>query len=120
MPHPGLLHPKPLPPQQSTSDLYPLRRHSNTVLSQSLWGLWVLVSSSSPVFHNCDLLIAADCTAYAYGNFHRDFVAGRTTVIGCPKQHEHDLSEKLTQILKENACVFICVNDNLLDITLLL
>ena len=61
-----------------------------------------LVSSSSPVFHNCDLLIAADCTAYAYGNFHRDFVAGRTTVIGCPKQHEHDLSEKLTQILKEN------------------
>ena len=61
-----------------------------------------LVSRSSPVFHNCDLLIAADCTAYAYGNFHRDFVAGRTTVIGCPKQHEHDLSEKLTQILKEN------------------
>ena len=44
-----------------------------------------LVSSSSPVFHNCDLLIAADCTAYAYGNFHRDFVAGRTTVIADPE-----------------------------------
>ena len=45
MPYPGLLHPKPLPLQQSTSDPYPLRRHSNTVLSQSLWGLWVLVST---------------------------------------------------------------------------
>ena len=39
----GLLHPEPLPLQQSTADLYLCRRHSNTVLSQSLWGLWVLV-----------------------------------------------------------------------------
>jgi NAD-dependent dihydropyrimidine dehydrogenase PreA subunit len=61
-----------------------------------------LVSSSSPVFHNCDLLIAADCTAYAYGNFHRDFVAGRTTVIGCPKLDEGDYAEKLTAILANN------------------
>ena len=43
MPYPGLLHPELLPLQQSTADLYPRRRHSNTVLSQSLWGLWVLV-----------------------------------------------------------------------------
>ena len=43
MPHPGLLHPEALPPQQSTADLCHLRRHPNTVLSQSLWGLWVLV-----------------------------------------------------------------------------
>ena len=43
MPYPGLLHPEPLPLQQSTSNPYLHRRHSNTVLSQSLWGLWVLV-----------------------------------------------------------------------------
>ena len=43
MPYPGLLHPEPLPLQQPTADLYLLRRHPNTVLAQSLWGLWVLV-----------------------------------------------------------------------------
>ena len=42
MPYPGLLHPEPLPLQQSTADPHPCRRHSNTVLSQSLWGHWVL------------------------------------------------------------------------------
>ena len=61
-----------------------------------------LVSPASPVFHDCDLLIAADCTAYAYGNFHRDFIAGRTTVIACPKQREHDMEGKLLAIFKEN------------------
>jgi hypothetical protein len=61
-----------------------------------------LVSPTSPVFHDCELLIAADCTAYAYGNFHRDFVAGRTTVIACPKQREHDQAGKLTAIFLEN------------------
>ena len=61
-----------------------------------------LASPTSPVFHDCELLIAADCTAYAYGNFHRDFVAGRTTVIACPKQREHDYTEKLTAIFREN------------------
>ena len=61
-----------------------------------------LVGANSPVFHDCDLLVAADCTAYAYGNFHRDFVAGRTTVIACPKQREHDQTEKLTAIFREN------------------
>ena len=61
-----------------------------------------LVGANSPVFHDCDLLIAADCTAYAYGNFHRDFVAGRTTVIACPKQREHDQAGKLAAIFREN------------------
>ncbi len=61
-----------------------------------------LVSPTSPIFHGCDLLIAADCTAYAYGNFHRDFIAGRATVIACPKQREHDYAEKLTAIFREN------------------
>ena len=61
-----------------------------------------LVSASSPVFYQCDLLVAADCTAFAYGNFHRDFVSGKVVVIGCPKLDSGDYSEKLTQILAEN------------------
>lgn len=61
-----------------------------------------LASPSSPSFHECDLLVAADCSAYAYGNFHRDFIAGRTTVIACPKQREHDITEKLLAIFSQN------------------
>lgn len=61
-----------------------------------------LVSPTSPAFHDCDLLIAADCTAYAYGNFHRDHISGRTLVIACPKQREHDIAGKLTAIFREN------------------
>ena len=61
-----------------------------------------LVSASSPTFYQCDLLVAADCTAYAYGNFHRDFVSGKTVVIGCPKLDAADYAEKLTELLKEN------------------
>ena len=49
MPYPGLLHPDPLPLQKSTADPYLHRRHSHTVLSQSLWGLWVLVHTSHQV-----------------------------------------------------------------------
>ena len=62
-----------------------------------------LVSATSPVFYQCDLLIAADCTAYAYGNFHRDFVRGHAVVIGCPKLDAADYAAKLTELLKDNA-----------------
>ena len=61
-----------------------------------------LVSPTSPVFHECDLLVAADCTAYACGNFHRDYISGRTTVIACPKQREHDIAGKLLAIIQQN------------------
>ena len=49
-----------------------------------------------------DLLVAADCTAYAYGNFHPDFIRGHITLIGCPKLDEGDYAEKLTRIIAEN------------------
>ena len=58
-----------------------------------------LVPVNAPYFDGADLLVAADCTAYAYGNFHNDFIRGRITLIGCPKLDETDYSEKLTQIL---------------------
>lgn len=62
-----------------------------------------LVSTTSPVFHDCDLLVAADCCAYAYGNFHRDFIRGHVAVIGCPKLDATEYAEKLAQILAQNS-----------------
>ena len=56
----------------------------------------------APYFDGANLLVAADCTAYAYGNFHRDFIRGRVTLVGCPKLDMVDYSEKLTEILRRN------------------
>ena len=61
-----------------------------------------LLPPNAPYFDGADLLIAADCTAYSYGNFHRDFMQDKVTMIGCPKLDAVDYSEKLTQILKHN------------------
>ena len=57
-----------------------------------------LLPPSAPYFNDADLLIAADCTAYAYADFHKDFMHGRITMIACPKLDSIDYSEKLTQI----------------------
>ena len=61
-----------------------------------------LVPVNAPYFDGVDLLIAADCTAYAYSNFHQDFIRGKVTLIGCPKLDSVDYSEKLTEIISEN------------------
>ncbi len=61
-----------------------------------------LVPTNAPWFDGADLLIAADCTAYAYGNFHADFIRGRITLIGCPKLDMVDYTEKLTAIFRQN------------------
>lgn len=61
-----------------------------------------LVPVNAPCFDGGDLLIAADCTAYAYGHFHRDFMKNRITLIGCPKLDAVNYAEKLTQILRGN------------------
>ncbi len=58
--------------------------------------------SGLPTLTGRILLIAADCSAYAYGNFHQDFIRGRITLIGCPKLDGVDYSEKLTEILRSN------------------
>ena len=74
---------------------------SMSCLSQ--WPVQIkLVPVHAPYFENADLLVAADCTAYAYGRFHDEFIRGRITLIGCPKLDEGDYAEKLTQILANN------------------
>lgn len=61
-----------------------------------------LVPVNAPYFDGANLLIAADCTAFAYGNFHNDFIRNHITLIGCPKLDEGDYSEKLTAIITNN------------------
>ncbi len=61
-----------------------------------------LVPVNAPFFAGAKLLIAADCTAYAYAGIHEEFMKGRVTLIGCPKLDDTDYSEKLTEIFKGN------------------
>ncbi len=69
----------------------------------SQWPVQIkLVPVCAPYFDNANLLVAADCTAYAYGNFHNDFIRNKVTVIGCPKLDMVDYTEKLTQIIANN------------------
>ena len=61
-----------------------------------------LVPVNAPYFNGAKLLIAADCTAYAYANMHEDFMKGKITLIGCPKLDDTDYSKKLTEIIATN------------------
>lgn len=69
----------------------------------SQWPVQIkLVPVNAPYFNNANLLIAADCTAYAYGNFHNEFIRNRIALIGCPKLDEGNYTEKLTAIIANN------------------
>lgn len=59
-------------------------------------------SGARPYFDGAKLLVAADCTAYAYANFHKKYIRNHITLIGCPKLDDVDYSEKLTQIIAQN------------------
>ena len=61
-----------------------------------------LLPTNAPYLNGADLLIAADCTAYAYGNFHQDFIRDKVTMIGCPKLDAVSYAEKLTEIFRHN------------------
>ena len=80
--------------------------HSTPGSSESRLSQWPVQIKLAPVrapyFDGAKLLVAADCTAYAYGNFHNDFIDGHVTLIGCPKLDSVDYSEKLTEIIKNN------------------
>ena len=69
----------------------------------SQWPVQIkLVPVNAPYFDGAKLLVAADCTAYAYANFHKDFIRNHITLIGCPKLDAVDYAEKLTQIIAAN------------------
>lgn len=75
--------------------------HQPSQLSQ--WPVQIkLVPVNAPWFDGAKLLVAADCTAYAYANFHQDFIKNHITLVGCPKLDSVDYAEKLTEILKKN------------------
>lgn len=81
------------------------RIQANTSAESELrqWPVQIkLVPVNASYFDGTHLLIAADCTAYAYANFHQEFIRGKITLIGCPKLDEGDYSEKLTEIIRQN------------------
>ncbi len=79
---------------------------SAPIQAESKLGQWPcqikLVPAGAPYFEGAGLLIAADCSAYAYARMHEDFMRGKVTLIGCPKLDSVDYSEKLTQIIQNN------------------
>lgn len=68
-----------------------------------------LVAPNAGFLNNCDLLVAADCTAYAFGDFHNTFLKNRVALIGCPKLDETDYAQKLAQILAHNTIKSVTV-----------
>ena len=77
--------------------------HTQATSQLRQWPVQIkLVPVNAPFFQGAKLLIAADCTAYAYAGFHDKFIRGRITLVGCPKLDSVDYSEKLTAILREN------------------
>lgn len=78
--------------------------HSEKAESElSQWPVQIrLIPANAPYLNGADILIAADCTAYAYGNFHADFIKGRITLVGCPKLDNADYKEKFSEIFSCN------------------
>ena len=77
--------------------------HIEAATELNQWPVQInLVPVNAPYFENANLLIAADCAAYAYGNFHNEFMRNKITLIGCPKLDEGDYSKKLLSILNNN------------------
>nr|WP_315022329.1 4Fe-4S binding protein [uncultured Aminipila sp.] len=77
--------------------------HAPIASQLTQWPLQIkLVPVNAPYFNGADLLVAADCTAFAYGNFHQEFIRNHVTIVGCPKLDSVDYSEKLTEIIKNN------------------
>lgn len=81
--------------------VHPNISENKSQLSQ--WPVQIkLAPINAPYFADANLLVAADCTAYAYGDFHNRFIRNKVTLIGCPKLDEGDYSDKLTEIIRSN------------------
>ena len=90
--------------QQAKRQSQTVQESSVPVMSQlRQWPCQIkLLPIQAPLYDGAKLLVAADCTAYAYANMHEDFMKGKITLIGCPKLDSVDYSEKLTEIIKNN------------------
>lgn len=94
--------------QEETEDISPSTYQQQSQLMQ--WPVQIkLIPLTAPYFADANLLIAADCTAYAYGGFHDKFMKNKVTLIGCPKLDEGDYAEKLTEIIKNNTIKSVTV-----------
>jgi ferredoxin len=88
--------------------VHPDRSENKSQLTQ--WPVQIkLAPVNAAYFADANLLIAADCTAYAYGDFHNQFIRNKVTLIGCPKLDEGDYSEKLAEIIKNNSIKSVTV-----------
>jgi NAD-dependent dihydropyrimidine dehydrogenase PreA subunit len=85
-------------------DIPPAIEHTGVIQSRlAQWPVQIkLVPVNAPYLNNANLLVSADCGAYAYGNFHNDFMRNKILLVGCPKLDNEDYSEKLTEIIKQN------------------
>ncbi|MCL1912812.1 MAG: 4Fe-4S binding protein [Eubacteriaceae bacterium] len=101
-------HPKTIERENCCESVQPQTASAQTNLNQ--WPVQIkLVPMDAPYFNNANLLVAADCAAYAYSNFHAEYMKNRITVIGCPKLDDEDYSEKLTELLKQNSIKSVTV-----------
>ena len=87
-----------------TRDTVTIKSAPVTVTTQLCqWPVQIkLIPANAPYFENAHLLVSADCAAYAYGNFHTEYMKNKITIIGCPKLDDGDYSEKISAILRDN------------------
>lgn len=84
-------------------EIAPKRVASKELSQLRQWPVQIkLVPVNAPYFENANLLIAADCSAYAYADFHNKFIRNKVVIVGCPKLDEGDYKEKLTEIIRLN------------------
>jgi Fe-S-cluster-containing hydrogenase component 2 len=90
--------------ERTFSDISNVKGRASSIESRlSQWPVQIkLVPVNAPYFQNANLLISADCAAYAHGDFHNEFIKNRIVLIGCPKLDQGSYAEKLTAIIKEN------------------